>query len=238
MAKRKKDEDQENASGANEGDNFGLPDIEYKPLDRTETVSESEQSESSASESVQEQVSETSEQTQTQYEYVPPVEERSKAPVVISIVIGLVLILSGFFIYYYVYKPKAEKEKQEQIEAARKKAEAQRLAKLKAEEEERKRREAEQAAKNAKPAEGTIETLNARTGRWYVVVTSSIDGDLVMDYAKKQSAKGISSKIIPPYGKWKFHRLAIADYDTFALAQAGADAAKTEYGSGVWVIKY
>ena len=234
MAKRKKDEDQENASNPNESENFGLPEIEYKPLERNETNPETEQDQPSASEPVHEPVAD-----QPQYEYVPPVEDKSKAPVVISIVIGLVIILAGFFLYYYVYKPNAEKEKQEQIaEAARKKAEADRQAKLRAAEAERKRKEAEEAAKNAKPAEGTIETLSARTGRWYVVVTSAVDGDLIMDYAKKQSAKGKSSKIIPPYGKWKFHRLAIADYDTFANAQTNADAAKAEYGSGVWVIKY
>jgi hypothetical protein len=121
-------------------------------------------------------------------------------------------------------------------ELKKQKAEEERLAKLR-EEEERKRREAEAAA-NAKPAEGTIETLTERTRRYYVVVSSNIDDDLIMDYAKKLSAKGVGTKIIPPFGKTKFYRLAIADHDTFALAQTNADAAKTEYGSALWVIKY
>lgn len=239
MAKRKKDEEQENQSNPSDSENFGLPDLEYKPLERNESNPETEQDQPISSEPVQEPAPQD-DQTQSQYEYVPPVDEKSKAPVVISIVIGLVLILSAFFIYNYVYKPSAEKEKQELAEAARKKkAEADRQAKLGAAEEERKRKEAEElAAKNAQPVEGTIETLSARTGRWYVVVTSAVDGDLIMDYAKKQSAKGKSSKIIPPYGKWKFHRLAISDYDTYAIAQTNADAAKAEYGNGVWVIKY
>ena len=65
-----------------------------------------------------------------------------------------------------------------------------------------------------------------------------IDDDLLMDYAKKLSAKGVSTKIIPPFGTKKFFRLAIGDHDTFALAQTNADAAKADYGGGVWVIKY
>ena len=65
-----------------------------------------------------------------------------------------------------------------------------------------------------------------------------IDDDLLMDYAKKLSAKGVSTKIIPPFGDNKFYRLAIADQDSFALAQSNADAAKADYGAGVWVIKY
>jgi hypothetical protein len=48
----------------------------------------------------------------------------------------------------------------------------------------------------------------------------------------------VSTKIIPPFSKWKFFRLTIGDYDTYAIAQTNADAAKAEYGSGVWVIKY
>ena len=171
--------------------------------------------------------------------YVPAEEPKSNAPMIIGLIIGLVVVVAGFLIYFYVYKPKAEKAKQEQlakVAAQKKQVEEERLAKLR-EEEERKRREAEAAA-NAKPAEGTIETLTERTKRYYVVVSSNIDDDLIMDYAKKLSAKGVSTKIISPFGKVKFYRLAIADHDTFALAQTNADAAKTDYGSTLWVIKY
>ena len=59
-----------------------------------------------------------------------------------------------------------------------------------------------------------------------------------MDYAKKLSEKGVSTKIIPPFGGKKFYRLAIADDETVALAQTKADGAKADYGAGVWVLKY
>jgi hypothetical protein len=81
--------------------------------------------------------------------------------------------------------------------------------------------------------------LSGRSGRYYVVVASAIDGDLIMDYAKKLSAKGVSTKIIPPFGKSAFHRLAVADGDTYQTTQETADGLKGgDYGDKVWVVKY
>jgi hypothetical protein len=238
MAKNKKDdEDQPDKNTDDSSDNFGLPDIDYKPLDRqseSQTVSEPvREPERSRFERSEESGSEPPE-----YSYEDD-EPSSKAPVVISLIIGVVILVAGFLIYKYWYVPKAEKEKKELADRAieeKRKADEIVLAQEKAEEE-RKRLEAEAAAK-AKPAEGTIETLNDRTRRYFVVVTSDIDDDLIMDYAKKLSSRGVSSKIIPPFGKTKFYRLAIADYDTFNAAQSSADAFKAEYGGGLWVIKY
>jgi hypothetical protein len=59
-----------------------------------------------------------------------------------------------------------------------------------------------------------------------------------MDYAKKLSEKGVSPKIIAPYGKVKFHRLTIAEGETFAATQQTAEGLKSEYNEGAWVIKY
>ncbi|MBK5278063.1 MAG: hypothetical protein JJE09_04280 [Bacteroidia bacterium] len=248
MAKRKKtneDLPDENIENTNDSDNFGLPDIEYKPIDRAEGGSQDLAEEQIVSEPEQQdsdsRISQSEDQSSGEqgYVYTPPAEEKSKAPIIIGLVITAVVVIAGFLIYNFVYKPKVEKEKQEQlakVAAAKKAADAARLAKEKAEAE-RLQREADEAAK-ALPVDGTIEILTGRTRRYYVVITSSIDADLSMDYAKKLSAKGVSTKIIPPFGKWKFNRLSIGDYDTFALAQTNADVAKAEYGDGVWVIKY
>ncbi len=233
MAKRKdKNEsanDQNNEN--NSEDNFGLPDIEYKPLE-TETTGEPQA----------EMIEEPKETVREAYTYTPQEEPKSNAPIIIAVVIGLVFIVGAFLIYQYVYKPKAEKEKRELAEKKRledqqrKDEEAARLAREN-EEAERKRLEAEAAT--AKPAVGTFETLTSRTGRYYVVVASAVDGDLILDYAKKLSAKGTNSKIIPPFGKWKFYRLTInGDFDSYATAQTSADSSKPEFGEGAWVIKY
>jgi septal ring-binding cell division protein DamX len=225
----------ENLNEKNNGDdNFGLPELDYKPLESSE--------ETSSTSTYSNEPTETSkEETSQPYSYTPVEEPKSNAPVIIAVIIGLILIVSGFLIYQFVYKPKAEKAKKELMakqEADRKKKEEEaRLAKEK-EEAERKRLEAEKVATPVTPAEGAIVTLSERTGRYYVVIHSDLDDDLLMDFAKKLSVQGTSSSIIPPSGKKKFYRLAIGNYDTFADAQANADQMKATYGSGLWVIKY
>jgi len=231
MAKRKDKDDQanENLNDSNSGeDNFGLPDIEYKPLDTQQDQA------SSTTRTEETTTSET-------YTYTPEEDEpSSNAPVVISILIGVVVVVGSFLVYQYWYKPKAEKERME-LEALKKKEAAYKQARLDAEAAAEKRRKEiadSTALANAKPVIGTIETLSARTRGYYVVIASAVDGDLIMDYAKKLSVKGVSTKIIPPFGKWKFYRLTISDYDTFDAAQTSADAAKPEFGQGAWVIRY
>jgi flagellar basal body-associated protein FliL len=225
-------------------DDFGLPTIDYKPLDQLQDQDQQEPTNETTEASIQSAEPEFSSSSDTNPtekvadNYTAEEETKSKAPVIIGIIIIVVVALAGYLIFNYVIKPNQEKERLEQLTKAenerRSKENAERLKK---EEEERKRRETEQAV-NAKPAEGTIESLTARTGRYYVVVASAIDADLVMDYAKKLSANGVSSKILPPFGKSKFSRITISDHDSFAAGQTAADAAKAEYGNAVWVIKY
>jgi type II secretory pathway pseudopilin PulG len=219
-------------------DNFGLPDIEYKPLDQPGAATKSDEvappeppptftTDSGGGGSYADPASDTAD------------EPKSKAPVVLGIVIVLVVLLAGYLIYNFVYKPaQVEKAKQEQLakEAAALKKQQEEEARLAKQREEEERKRQEELAKT--PPAGTIESLTGRTGRYYVVVSSDIDDDLLMDYAKKLSAKGLSTKIIPPFGDKKFYRLSIADFDSFATAQTQADASKADYSSAVWVIKY
>jgi len=212
---------------SNDEDNFGLPDIEYKPLDQLDSSKSAEETPRAEDET------HTSRETPIYEEE----EEGSGTGRIIGWIVVLVVLVGAFLAYRYVYVPKKEKEKLERLakekEEMKKKTVADSLARVA--EEERLRREAEA---NAKPADGTIETLEQRTGHYFVIISSSVDGDLAMDHAKKLSAKGISSKIIPPFGKWKFYRLGIGDFDSFASAQSSADASKSEYGDALWVMKY
>ncbi len=219
--------DETNKNG-NDEDNFGLPDLEYKPLDQLDTSKQEEQTKEDYS-------------RPSKSEEVPVYEEEEESGgssgTVIMVIVLLVILVGGFLAYKYVWLPRKAKMElaAKQKAEADKKAEEDRLAKVA--EEERLKREAE-AAKNAKPAEGTIESLSQRTGHYFVVISSSVDGDLAMDRAKKLSASGTSTKIIPPFGKWKYYRLCIGDFDSFASAQSSADASKAEYGDALWVIKY
>lgn len=224
---------------AQDDDSFGLPDLNYKPLDpKPETPPKTEKKPETTSGRIQ------SPGNPTRITPKPGSSgdgEKSNSSVIAGILVPILLLVGGYFGYLYLYKKPKEKAAQEALakEAAEKKKreEAARQAKLR-EEEEARRREAEEAAKNAKPAIGTIETLSAATGRYYIIAASSIDGDLIMDEAKRKSAAGISTKIIPPFGKWKFYRLTISDYDTFALAQEKADEQKAEYNGQLWVMRY
>ncbi|MCU0368071.1 MAG: SPOR domain-containing protein [Cyclobacteriaceae bacterium] len=228
-------ENDKSKEGTNDDDNFGLPDLDYKPLESSE-----EKKDNSGNQ--EESHSDEHDSSDERYHYQPEPEPKSKAPVVIAIIIGLVVLVAGYLIYQYVIVPQSEKSKKEAIarqEADKlKREEAARIAK---EKEEAERLRLEQERLNATPpapAEGTIEILSGRTSRYYVVISSAIDVDLSMDYAKKLSKDGTAIKIIPPFGKSQFHRLTIGDFDTFADAQANADNLKAKYGNAVWVIKY
>ena len=245
MAKRKKPSDepsQQNQDASNDADNFGLPEIDYKPLDQ-KTESEREATEVTPVMPVEPVASRYSEpvppaKTPT-YSYMDD-EPKSKAPVIIGIAVAVVVLIAAFLIYQYVYVPQKDKEAKELAEAQRRDREAAEKARLEQQvrDEEARRRQAALDSANAVPAVGTIETLTDRTRRYYVVISSAVDADLVMDYAKKLSEKGVSTKIIPPFANYKFSRLAIGDYDTFASAQTNADAAKAEYGGEVWVLRF
>jgi hypothetical protein len=240
---------QENDNVDDQEDNFGLPDIDYKPLNRTtepahQTEYVEHHSETTVNTStVEEEVVIEANIEPEQSSYLPEEfdeTEKSNSPVMVSLIIGGLILGAILLTYLFIYKPKADKAKQEAIEkekvlATKKKITQDSLTRV--QEEAQKLLDAKRL-QDVKPAIGVIETLTNRTQKYYVVLTSNIDDDLIMDYAKKLSAKGISSKIIPPFGKTKYFRLVISDEDTFAKAQANADAAKAEYGDALWVIKY
>ncbi len=259
MARRKKpteDEINENLNQQNEAsdDTFGLPEIEYKPIDRVEetttTVTETTtvyESNQSQEEPVQEEQTIAEEQLVETNDQPPVVEyvydEDEPAPVwpkVLGILI-VVLLAVGAAWYFVVYKPKADAEKERIAKeaAAREKikndsianAEAAARALLEAE-----RRKADSLANIAKV--GVFETLSAPTGRYYVIAASAVDDDLLIDHAKKLEKQGVSTKLIPPFRKYKVFRLAIADAGTFADAQQIADSKKGEYSEALWVLKY
>jgi hypothetical protein len=253
MAKRKKptdDETNENLNKSNESsdDTFGLPDIEYKPLDRVEetttvvettTVYSSTEPEEkqSVTEEYHEQVV-TGEQPSSEYTF-----DEEPAPVwpkVLGILIVVLLALGAAW-YFVVYKPGADKEKDRlaQLDKDRQKIKDDSLAAVRRIEDDRlaaEKRKADSVANASKT--GVFEALTERTGRYYVVVASAVDDDLLVDHAKKLGAKGVSTKLIPPFRKYKFYRLTIADADTFAAAQQLADSKKAEFTDALWVLKY
>jgi hypothetical protein len=257
------DDSRDENLGKDSDDNFGLPEINYEPLRKEEETTESESSEqekqseyNQSQEPVAEEEKQPSayehyrggyekeeEQQPASYSYKSYAEEESSVwPKVLGILLVIIIALAAAW-YFAIYKPKQDQIAEKERIEAQQRAKAQ---KEKQEEEERARREREETERQSQataeasrtPEPGTIETLNDRTGRYYVVVASAIDSDLLMDYANRLSKKGISCKIIPPYGKYKVSRITIAEGDTFNAAAAKAEELKGEFGTAVWVLKY
>ena len=80
--------------------------------------------------------------------------------------------------------------------------------------------------------------IDQPTGRYHVIVASSIDKDLVRDYAEKLAKNGMTCNILAPRGNKKFHRLSVADYVSLNEAALRSEQLKGEFGSDVWVIRY
>ncbi|MBW3544364.1 MAG: SPOR domain-containing protein, partial [Bacteroidetes bacterium] len=96
----------------------------------------------------------------------------------------------------------------------------------------------EESWRPAPPKEGSVTAITARTGRYYVVVGSFIDGDMAGDYAKKLAAAGRQVTLIEPSGNRKFYRLGIMDAGSFGEASAQLDDLKSTFGQEIWVYKY
>lgn len=236
-------------------DHFGLPDPNFKPLEELgaekseaiavpvlptpSPVEEVEHPSETIYEPEEEAPFEEDLPVVPQPSDVPPdrdrfekEEQRKRRNVLLAVLIPAILLIAGFFVYQYFRSVSFEKEKA--AEAARKAQEEQRLK----EEQAKKAKEIPVIKAPSIPESGTIQTLTEKTGRYYVIVHSSIDGDLIMDQAKKFSAQGLSTAIIPPFGKWKFNRLAITSEGTFSLAQQQAEQLKEKYGQDLWVLRY
>lgn len=85
---------------------------------------------------------------------------------------------------------------------------------------------------------GVVEKVSTRTGRFYVVVSSSIDDDLAMDYANKLAKEGNSVKVIEhDTNEHLFYRVTLGDYNSQEQAEATLGSFSS-YGEGIWVLKY
>lgn len=249
MAKRKdegKPKDEEVGRSGDADDSFGLPEIEYEPLNRgEETPSETEadtRKDVYASEDEPAAQEETPAYSGESYTYTYSNEERSPAgPKIVGIIAVILLALAA--IYYFAIHQPGQRQEAERVRIAAEQAEQQRAEQARQAQlaEQRARDEAARRAADslaALPKEGSIQMLESRTGRYYVVITSALDDDLLMDYANKLSKENVSTMVIPPFGSYKFYRLAIAEGASFSEAQGKADELKTQYGEKVWVLRY
>ena len=239
-------------------DSFGLPDLDYKPLEddddtpeeeivveeeTTETEFFSEETESS-DDSHYEEMEEKEEEPVRRYSSYRQDESDSNAPKIIIAVIAVIIIAAGIW-YFGFYRP-AEAER-EMIEMA----EAQRLEKIRLAEMAAAQQAEDEAAIATEEVidevvaeslevveRGGITTISEPTSRYYVVIGSFIDVDLATDLGKELAAKGVNTSLISPFSKKRLFRLCVASFGTYGDATAAANDLKAEYGENLWVLKY
>jgi cell division protein FtsN len=192
-------------------DEYGLPEVEFSPIDQYEPVA-------------------AAEPVHTKREIdLQPKQERSSWPIWVGIIV--LLAVAGFSLYYFVFKP------EEQVvvtPVAQTPAPVQEVEPQIIE-------EAPPVENNwvpEAPKEGSVTTITQKTGRYYVIVGSFIDGDMAGDYAKKLAGEGRAVTLIEPSGNKKFYRLGVSDADSFSAASEELDNLKGTFGQEIWIVRY
>lgn len=85
---------------------------------------------------------------------------------------------------------------------------------------------------------GTLDVIDSRTGRTYVIVGSFFDEDLARDYAAELGKQGINTTLLMPASGKSFYRLSVADFDTITEAINNLDDYRATYGISLWIIRY
>lgn len=189
---------------------YGLPETEYNPLQQEEQP-----------EAAQEPI-----RAKREIE-LQPQQSSSSWPIWVGVLV--LLAVAGFSLYFFVFNkpeqavvtpPVAIQQPEPEPEIIEEPAPVQETWTPEA------------------PKEGSVTAITARTGRYYVVVGSFIDGDMASDYANKLAAEGQQVTLIEPTGKKKFYRLGVMGADSFAEASAELDNLKATFGQDIWVVRY
>ncbi len=246
---------------ANEADDsFGLPDLDYKPLDEESNDSEEELTTEENTYTEEEEVEEEEPQdsygatsdyddsTKSEEDTEKPAlryqmeEESSNAPKIIGGIIG-VLALAAIVWYFGFYRPKQQKiedeakAKQEELDY-KKAQEAEAARKKKAAADAAAAEQAREEAQVEETSNAEVQILTERSGRYYIVLESFIDEDFAKDFGNKIAQEGTPSFLIPPYSKKKMQRVGIGGYESLNEAQSALNDLPEEFGTGKWILKY
>ena len=240
----REDPSKRNKSEDFDSDDFGLPDISPKEVNK----GDSGRSESNTGKGRTVNPSERSQRPGPQQKRPQRPENRPKNPKKKSggggaaiIIILVILLLGGGLAagYFFYLKPKQEEEARIQ----REQEEAEEQARLEQMAEEARQdsiRMAEEAARMAeeetKQYGGGLNVLTERTGQYYVVVASFIDEDMANDYAEELSEKGESVFLLKR--EKNFSRVAVDVAESFNDANQLVQEYKPEFGDGVWVLRF
>ncbi len=242
------DEDDEMKSGSkkdqdSESDDFGLPDAS----DDTESEEVEESTEESSFEYTPEEESleEPSafgefEDDTPNYRYTPE-EEAKRTPTGLIVFLSLLgVILIAILIYWFFFRtPSVEPEPQPEALDQMMEEETTPLEPVIEEPVEQTELEPVFEEPTVDVPEGSIEAINSRTGRYYIVINSFFDEDLAADYAKELGELGINTLVIKPSQRKGFHRVAVReDFGNWSAAENRMNELKATYGEDIWVLKY
>ena len=205
-------EENQNASSYNADNDYGLPEAEYSPIEREQPLI------------LEDNVSFPT----SAREEEEPQQKKVTWPLWVALV--LILGLAGVFVFFFVF------DETENEEIAQKPVQETVIV----EEPEPIEQPAEEDWQpvNPEPQEGSVSTITSRTGNYYLIVGSFIDGDLARDYGQKLAKEGISSKIIEPSGTRKFYRLSVKDAESVEALNNDLDSMRSKFGENVWIVKY
>lgn len=200
---------------------YGLPEVEFSPIEREPSHEPEETMAFNNAGSIADHHESADEQ------------KSSNLPMIL-ILAGIILLV-GIFVYFFAFDNDSPQEQLTQTPEA---AAPVTYAEEEKEEEAYVADDWNTAEPEAPAAEGSVSNISQRTGRYYVVVGSFVDGDLAADFADRLAKEGQQAKIIEPTGTQKFYRLSVNDGESLSDLQATMENMKGKYGENIWILKY
>lgn len=201
---------------------YGLPEVEFSPIEREPSHQPEETIAFNKANSIA--------------DHHESADEKKSSSLPLILILAGIILLAGIFVYFFAFDNDSPQEQLTQRPEA--------AAPFTYEEEEEEDAYVEddwntaEAETEAPVAEGSVSNISQRTGRYYVIVGSFIDGDLAADFANRLAKEGQQAKIIEPSGTQKFYRLSVNDAESISDLQANMDNMKAKYGENIWIVKY
>lgn len=227
--KLNEDDENKRAQNANDDEDFGLPGFEDEPIEETPSYSAENKFETESDSSyITEEIYSANTQEEMEkdfkkdeYKDMSGNKGKSSAPIILT-VLGLFIVAGVvvYFLFFHKSKPVVEEIAETPVVVIEPEPEP------------------EPEPVIEEPQIGLVTVLSERSQRSYVVVASFFDEDMAKDYAQDLAKDGRNITIIPPFGKSKFNRVAIEDYDTFSEATRRAEQLTGSFKEEPWPLKY
>lgn len=96
----------------------------------------------------------------------------------------------------------------------------------------------ELALLEARRKAGVVETVDSPSGNYYIIVSSSIDDDLALDYAKRLTREGKDVKVVKhDFDGISYYGVAVGEYASWEEATSATSSFEGSYDR-VWVLKF